>query len=74
MTISNEPGYYADGRFGIRIENIVLVRDVQLKNNFGEKGYLGFENVTMWVLAALIRAFQVFTLLCFTKGVPFRSH
>ncbi|KJA26862.1 hypothetical protein HYPSUDRAFT_36019 [Hypholoma sublateritium FD-334 SS-4] len=47
MTISNEPGYYADGRFGIRIENIVLVRDVQLKNNFGEKGYLGFENVTM---------------------------
>lgn len=73
MTISNEPGYYADGRFGIRIENIVLVRDVQLKNNFGEKGYLGFENVTMWVLAALIRAIRTLTLCYVTKGVLFRS-
>ncbi|KAF8156834.1 Creatinase/aminopeptidase [Crassisporium funariophilum] len=47
MTISNEPGYYADGRFGIRIENIVLVREAKTPNNFGDKGYLGFENVTM---------------------------
>jgi len=47
MTVSNEPGYYADGRFGIRIENVVLVREVKTPNNFGEKGYLGFENVTM---------------------------
>jgi Xaa-Pro aminopeptidase len=49
MTVSNEPGYYADGRFGIRIENIVLVRDVKTPNNFGEKGYLGFEHITMLV-------------------------
>jgi Xaa-Pro aminopeptidase len=47
MTVSNEPGYYADGRFGIRIENIVLVKEVKTPNNFGDKGYLGFENVTM---------------------------
>lgn len=47
MTVSNEPGYYADGRFGIRIESIVLVREVKTPNNFGDKGYLGFENVTM---------------------------
>ncbi|KAJ7474540.1 putative Xaa-Pro aminopeptidase P [Mycena galericulata] len=47
MTVSNEPGYYADGRFGIRIENIVLVREVKTPNNFGNKGYLGFEHVTM---------------------------
>lgn len=49
MTVSNEPGYYADGRFGIRIENIVLVKEVKTPNNFGDKGYLGFENVTMSV-------------------------
>jgi Xaa-Pro aminopeptidase len=49
MTVSNEPGYYADGRFGIRIENIVLVREVKTPNNFGDKGYLGFEHVTMYV-------------------------
>ncbi|KAJ7484326.1 putative Xaa-Pro aminopeptidase P [Mycena latifolia] len=47
MTVSNEPGYYADGRFGIRIENIVLVREVDTPNNFGDKGFLGFEHVTM---------------------------
>ncbi|KAJ7056201.1 Creatinase/aminopeptidase [Mycena amicta] len=47
MTVSNEPGYYADGRFGIRIENIVLVRKADTPNNFGNKGFLGFEHVTM---------------------------
>lgn len=50
MTVSNEPGYYADGRFGIRIENVVLVTEAKTPNNFGDKGYLGFENVTMSVL------------------------
>ncbi|KAJ3476796.1 hypothetical protein NLI96_g10907 [Meripilus lineatus] len=47
MTLSNEPGYYADGKFGIRIENIVIVKKVDTPNNFGDKGYLGFEHVTM---------------------------
>ncbi|TFK61424.1 putative Xaa-Pro aminopeptidase P, partial [Pluteus cervinus] len=47
MTVSNEPGFYADGRFGIRIENIVLVREASPPNNFGNKGYLGFEHVTL---------------------------
>ncbi len=41
-----EPGYYEDGRFGIRIENVMLVRSAELGNNFGGKGYLGFEHVT----------------------------
>jgi len=47
MTVSNEPGYYADGQFGIRIENVVIVREAQTRHNFGNKGYLGFEHVTM---------------------------
>ncbi|THH04905.1 hypothetical protein EW145_g5189 [Phellinidium pouzarii] len=47
MTVSNEPGFYKDGHFGIRIENILVVRTVQTPNNFGERGYLGFEHVTM---------------------------
>jgi Xaa-Pro aminopeptidase len=54
MTISNEPGYYADGRFGIRIESIVLVREVKTPNNFGDKGFLGFECVTMCVFFSII--------------------
>jgi Xaa-Pro aminopeptidase len=47
MTVSNEPGYYADGEYGIRIENVVIVREAQTPNNFGDKGFLGFEHVTM---------------------------
>ncbi|KAN0127203.1 Peptidase M24, structural domain containing protein [Lactarius tabidus] len=47
MTVSNEPGYYADGEYGIRIENVVVVREAETPNNFGEKGFLGFEHVTM---------------------------
>ncbi|KAI6247274.1 putative Xaa-Pro aminopeptidase P [Erysiphe necator] len=45
--ISNEPGYYEDGVFGIRIENVIIVREVQTKNRFGDKPFLGFEHVTM---------------------------
>jgi hypothetical protein len=42
-----EPGYYADREYAIRIEIVVVVRVAQTPNNFGEKGFLGFEHVTM---------------------------
>ncbi|MEQ1724821.1 MAG: aminopeptidase P family protein [Sphingopyxis sp.] len=44
MMLSNEPGYYKPGHFGIRIENLVLVvaRDVA----GAEQPMLGFETVT----------------------------
>ena len=45
--ISDEPGYYEDGNFGIRIENVVMVKEVETKHKFGDKPYLGFEHVTM---------------------------
>ena len=45
--ISNEPGFYVDGSFGIRVENIVMVREAKTKYSFGDKPYLGFEHVTM---------------------------
>jgi Xaa-Pro aminopeptidase len=45
--ISNEPGYYEDGSFGIRIENIVMVKEAKTRHKFGDKPYLGFEHVTM---------------------------
>ncbi|CAK5272064.1 unnamed protein product [Mycena citricolor] len=61
MTVSNEPGYYADGKFGIRIENIVLVKKVDTPNNFGDKGYLGFENVTMCPIQTSLIDRSVFT-------------
>ena len=47
MVMSNEPGYYADGKFGIRIETIDVVRPAQTRENFGGEGYLELERVTM---------------------------
>ena len=31
--VSLEPGYYEDGAFGIRIENVLLVKPVELQVN-----------------------------------------
>ena len=48
MTVTDEPGYYHDGSFGIRIENILLVKPAAPKYQFGgEDNWLQFENVTM---------------------------
>jgi Xaa-Pro aminopeptidase len=44
MIISNEPGYYKTGEYGIRIENLVLVVDVEIEG--AEKPMLGFETLT----------------------------
>lgn len=45
--LSDEPGYYEDGNFGIRIENMVLAREVETPYKFGDKPWLGFECVTL---------------------------
>ena len=47
MTISNEPGYYEDGAFGIRIENVCVTVPAATAYNFGGKKFLQFETVTM---------------------------
>ncbi|OAQ99509.1 hypothetical protein LLEC1_01707 [Akanthomyces lecanii] len=44
--LSNEPGCYQEGDFGIRIENIMIVVEVPTKNK-SSTPYYGFENVTM---------------------------
>ncbi|MCJ1404829.1 hypothetical protein MMC11_008055 [Xylographa trunciseda] len=47
LTNCSEPGYYEDGNFGIRIENIIMAKEVKTTHSFGEKPWLGFEHVTM---------------------------
>ena len=39
MIVSNEPGYYEKNKFGIRIENLIYVKENNKKMNF--------ENLTM---------------------------
>ena len=45
MILSNEPGYYKTGEYGIRIENLVLVEDRQIEGMEGD--WLGFETLTL---------------------------
>ena len=47
MILSNEPGYYEDGAFGIRIETLLQVVEADTKFNFGDTGFLAFEVLTM---------------------------
>ncbi len=45
MIISNEPGYYKTGAYGIRLENLILVKPVSLPG--AEREMLGFETLTL---------------------------
>ncbi len=45
MILSNEPGYYKTGEYGIRIENLVLVESREIDGSEGE--WLGFETLTL---------------------------
>lgn len=40
MILTNEPGYYKTNEYGIRIENIMAVKQIT-------EGWLGFDNLTM---------------------------
>ncbi|KAL8200469.1 hypothetical protein R6Q57_011808 [Mikania cordata] len=46
MTVTDEPGYYEDGKFGIRLENVLIVKKASTQFNFANKGYLEFEHIT----------------------------
>ncbi|HJU32881.1 MAG TPA: aminopeptidase P family protein [Hyphomicrobiaceae bacterium] len=46
MIISNEPGYYKEGAYGIRIENLVLVNE-PARVPGGDREVMGFETLTL---------------------------
>ena len=48
MILSNEPGYYREGAFGIRIENLVLVREAAALPGADDRSMLEFQTLT-WV-------------------------
>jgi Xaa-Pro aminopeptidase len=45
MIVSNEPGYYKTGAYGIRIENLVAVKEAQIEG--ADRRYLEFETLTL---------------------------
>ncbi len=46
MIVSNEPGYYKTGGYGIRIENLLLVSEAE-KVGGGERETMSFETLTL---------------------------
>ena len=46
MILSNEPGYYLPGHYGIRIENLLLVREAEALPDQA-KPFLAFETLTL---------------------------
>jgi Xaa-Pro aminopeptidase len=46
MVVSNEPGYYKTGGYGIRIENLVVVQEADAPAD-AEKPLLEFETITL---------------------------
>jgi Xaa-Pro aminopeptidase len=45
MVVSNEPGYYKAGAYGIRIENLVTVKEAAIEG--ADRRYLEFETLTL---------------------------
>ena len=45
MILSNEPGYYRAGEYGIRLENLVIVEKREIKD--AEREMYGFETITL---------------------------
>lgn len=46
MILSNEPGYYKDGEYGIRLENLVVVTPAATDNDDGRE-WFAFETITL---------------------------
>ncbi|CAH3190793.1 unnamed protein product [Porites evermanni] len=46
MFQSDEPGYYKDGSFGVRLETIILAVPAKTENTFNDVEYVTFESVS----------------------------
>ncbi|XP_006457207.1 hypothetical protein AGABI2DRAFT_212532 [Agaricus bisporus var. bisporus H97] len=44
--VTNEPGFYVEGKWGVRVESALVVKRVKTKQEFGGDTWLGFERLT----------------------------
>ncbi len=74
MIVSNEPGYYKTGAYGIRIENLIAVHEFEPASE-GRKALLGFETLTKapidlrLVNASMMESFELEWLNNYHSGV-----
>jgi Xaa-Pro aminopeptidase len=60
MIVSNEPGYYKEGAYGIRIENLQVVTPAEPIDG-GERPMLGFETLTLAPIDRRLIAVELLT-------------
>jgi len=60
MILSNEPGFYREGQYGIRIENLVLVKKDGVNGDTG-KDMLSFETITLVPIDPALVEFSLLT-------------
>ena len=86
MILSNEPGYYKSGAYGIRIENLVLVTEAETPRG-GDRATLGFETLTLAPIDRRLIAKELLTpdevrtfasrsvgMTCSTRGAVAYAH
>lgn len=44
--VSNEPGFYLEGEWGIRIESVVVCKEIKTRYNYDKSPWLGWERIT----------------------------
>ncbi|CRL00590.1 CLUMA_CG013850, isoform A [Clunio marinus] len=61
MFLSNEPGYYEEGQFGIRIEDIVQIVKANVPKDFAGRGALTFYTVTLCPISTKLIKVEMLT-------------
>ena len=59
MVVSNEPGYYEDGAFGIRIENLLITKEADTPFRYAGQTYMCFEPLTFCPIQRKMLALKV---------------
>jgi Xaa-Pro aminopeptidase len=56
-----EPGYYEQGQFGIRIENVMIIKKTHIESK-SDVEFLGFEHITLVPIQKKLIDFSLLTL------------
>ncbi|SPO21611.1 probable aminopeptidase P, cytoplasmic [Ustilago trichophora] len=59
MVLTNEPGFYEEGHYGIRTESLLAVKRVDTHRNFGGVAWYGFERITQVPIATNLVDFSL---------------
>lgn len=51
MVLTDEPGFYEEGHFGIRTESLLAVKRIETHRGFGDVAWYGFERITQVPIA-----------------------